>query len=499
MGNDQKRALFAVVLSGLILFGWQYFYGPSQVVNQAENKTVSAKTAAPKAQIEKDNTADQASAPMGAQTSNEASEVTEVVLSNESRQYTLNSQMTVTKGLFRPTGSEMAEFFGPNNNRIQFLVGDVFKSINFKLESISDHEASFADNQTGIKGSVVLNSKGFLDYKFSSDRPFTYRFAFEEGTKDDDGGGFLSMSAGVSKKHFGYFTDEYNQVDISNDERGEAKIQWASVDNDYHIFANVFDDRNLMLFTGKESGAFELKSPEAVTALNYKQIFARKEYDQLGVLGHHLNKSIDFGIWGLIAVPILRGLQFFYSVIPNYGISIILLTIIIRMLTFPLQFKSFKSMKKMQEIQPELTKIKEKFKNDPQRMQQETMGLFKKAGANPLGGCLPMILQMPIFFAFYKVLYSSVELVDAPFFGWIHDLSQKDPYYVLPILMGLAMVLNQKLMPSTVSDPVQKKVMLFMPLIFAVFMKDFPAGLTLYIFVSTLMGMGQQLFVYKRT
>ncbi len=165
-------------------------------------------------------------------------------------------------------------------------------------------------------------------------------------------------------------------------------------------------------------------------------------------LGHHLNKSIDFGLWGLIAVPILRGLQFFYSVIPNYGISIILLTIIIRMLTFPLQFKSFKSMKKMQEIQPELTKIKEKYKSDPQRMQQETMGLFKKAGANPLGGCLPMILQMPIFFAFYKVLYSSVELVDAPFFGWIHDLSQKDPYYVLPVLMGLAMVLNQRLMPS---------------------------------------------------
>ena len=145
----------------------------------------------------------------------------------------------------------------------------------------------------------------------------------------------------------------------------------------------------------------------------------------------------------MIAVPILRGLQFFYSIFPNYGISIILLTIIIRMLTFPLQYKSFKSMKKMQEIQPDLTKLREKYKDNPQKMQQETMALFKRAGANPLGGCLPMLLQMPVFFAFYRVLYSSVELVDAPFYFWIYDLSEKDPYYVLPILMGLAMVLNQ--------------------------------------------------------
>ena len=153
----------------------------------------------------------------------------------------------------------------------------------------------------------------------------------------------------------------------------------------------------------------------------------------------------------------------------------------------------------MQDIQPELTKIREKFKLDPQKMQQETMALFKKAGANPLGGCLPLVLQMPIFFAFYKVLYSSVELVDAPFYFWIVDLSQKDPYYVLPILMAGAMFFHQKLTPTTTMDPTQRKLMLFMPLIFAVFMKDFPAGLTLYIFVSTVFALLQQMFVFKRT
>ena len=127
------------------------------------------------------------------------------------------------------------------------------------------------------------------------------------------------------------------------------------------------------------------------------------------------------------------------------------------------------------------------------------MALFKKAGANPLGGCLPMLLQMPIFFAFYKVLFTSVELVNAPFYFWITDLSQKDPFYILPVLMGLAMYLNMKLTPTTTTDPAQQKVMMLMPVMFSIFMINLPSGLTLYILVSTIVGMLQQLFVYKRT
>jgi YidC/Oxa1 family membrane protein insertase len=264
------------------------------------------------------------------------------------------------------------------------------------------------------------------------------------------------------------------------------------------MFATVFSEKIPFLYKITEAGQFSFYTNKEFTKLSFDQIFTRKEYDYLKGLGSNLDLSIDFGIWGVIAIPILRGLQFFYTVFPNYGIAIILLTIIIRLLTFPLQYKSFKSMKKMQEIQPQLNKVREKFKDNPQKMQQETMALFKKSGANPLGGCLPLILQMPIFFAFYRVLYSSVELVDAPFYLWISDLSQKDPFYVLPILMAVAMVLNQRLMPTTTTDPVQKKIMMFVPLIFAIFMKDFPAGLTLYIFISTLVGMLQQLYVYRR-
>lgn len=499
MGTDQKRALLAVVLSGVILFGWQYFFAPP-AVQQTPVTSESSDTSGSSSV----GTAGKSATPItGQQEGQSGSEIVEaevayVTLQNSRNSYTISSQLSVTEGVFKETGSEMRTFFSPKNNGIKFLVGDVYKTVNFNLEQVSDLEAKFSNEQMGLQGSIVIDEKGFLDYKITSLSNFAYRFSFNESLEGSSGGGMFSMEAGSSHKQFGYFSDDFNTLALDSSERGEAIFRWFSVENEYHIFANVLKDKTPLLYRTNEKGDLVLSSPESRNNLEFKQIFARKEYDQLGHLGYNLDKSIDFGIWAIIAVPILRGLQFFYSVIPNYGISIIFLTIIMRMLTFPLQWKSFKSMKKMQEIQPQLAKLKEKHKSDPQKMQQETMALFKKAGANPLGGCLPMLLQMPVFFAFYKVLYSSVELVNAPFVLWINDLSVKDPYYVLPVLMGLAMVLNQKLMPTTVSDPVQKKVMLFMPLIFAIFMKDFPAGLTLYIFISTLMGMGQQLYVYKR-
>ena len=156
-------------------------------------------------------------------------------------------------------------------------------------------------------------------------------------------------------------------------------------------------------------------------------------------------------------------------------------------------------MKKMQKLQPELNKLKEKYKDDPSKMQAETMELFKRSGANPLGGCLPLLLQMPVFFAFYKVLSAAVELVGAPFALWINDLSTKDPYFVLPVLLAIVMFAQQKLTPSQTADATQQKVMMFMPLVFGFIMKDLPSGLVLYIFVSTLFGIIQQLYVYKTT
>jgi YidC/Oxa1 family membrane protein insertase len=151
----------------------------------------------------------------------------------------------------------------------------------------------------------------------------------------------------------------------------------------------------------------------------------------------------------------------------------------------------------MQSIQPEMNKIREKYKDEPQRLQQESMALFKRSGVNPLSGCLPILLQLPIFFAFFKVLYNAVELVHAPFFFWIQDLSMKDPFYILPIIMTVAMYFQQKMTPTTTMDPTQQKIMQFMPVVFGLFMLNFPAGLALYTATSTILGIFQQMLVYR--
>ena len=294
-------------------------------------------------------------------------------------------------------------------------------------------------------------------------------------------------------------TDEIEDFDLSDSENYEGKTQWLGVDFNYHLLAVAYQDKQDIAYRMKKSGDFNDITASQVnpSLINLNIFFVKKSYDDLIKLGSNLDKSVDFGILGILAVPILRGLQFFYNVIPNYGVSIIILTILIRLITFPLQYKSFKSMKKMSTLQPEINKLKEKYKEDPQKLQRETMELFKRSGANPLGGCLPMLLQMPVFFAFYKVLYAAVELVGQPFYFWINDLSEKDPYFVLPVILTVAMFLQQKRTPTTSTDPTQQTVMMFMPIIFGFIMKDMPSGLVLYICVSTIFQMGQQFFVNK--
>lgn len=210
------------------------------------------------------------------------------------------------------------------------------------------------------------------------------------------------------------------------------------------------------------------------------------------LLERDVTPILNFGFFGTIGKVLLKTLQFFYnSVFPNWGLAIILLTILVRILVLPFNIASYKSMKKMQVIQPMIQSLRDRYKDEPQTLNTEMMKLMKENKVNPLGGCLPMLLQMPVFFALYQVLSQSIELYQAPFFGWIHDLSLKDPYFVLPILMAAAMWYNQKITPTTM-DPTQAKVMQFLPIVFGLMMIALPSGLTLYIFVSTLFGIIQQ-------
>ena len=217
------------------------------------------------------------------------------------------------------------------------------------------------------------------------------------------------------------------------------------------------------------------------------------------VLPEELRELIDYGWFAFLCKPLFVGLKWIYDAVGNYGISIILLTIVINAALFPLRYKSVTASQKMQKIQPKIKAIQEKYKKlkstDPKRQQMnsEVMGLYKEHGVNPLGGCLPLLLQMPFLFAFYSLLNVAIELRQAPFFAWIQDLSAPDPTYILPVLMVGSMMLTQKLTPMPSADPLQAKMMLFMPLIFGFMMATQSSGLVLYWFTSNLVNIIQQL------
>ena len=212
-----------------------------------------------------------------------------------------------------------------------------------------------------------------------------------------------------------------------------------------------------------------------------------------------LNEAIDFGIFSPICYLMLWALGFFYSVLPNWGLAIILLTLLVKAITLPLTVKQYRSMAVMKKLQPELQALKEKFKDDAMRMQQETMALYKKHGASPLSGCLPMLVMMPIYFALYRTIYSAVELYQAHFFAWLNDLSMPDPYFITPVVLAGLMFLQAQLQPTNNSmDPAQRRMLTtFMPLMFGGMMLFLPSGLVLYILVNTGLGIVQQQWSQK--
>ena len=234
-----------------------------------------------------------------------------------------------------------------------------------------------------------------------------------------------------------------------------------------------------------------------------------KQYNRLASLPYGLENSIQLGWFRFLSLPLLAGLRWiYYNVVANYGWAIIMMTILIRLVLFPLTHKSTVSMQKMQEVNPKVQAIRQKYRGklkdkqgrpNPEmqrKMNEETMALYKTEGVNPAGGCLPMLLQIPVLFAFYSLLSSAIEIRGAPWILWIQDLSAKDPYYVLPIIMGATQFIQQKMTPAA-GDPMQRKMFALMPIFFTILFLGFPSGLVLYWLTNNVLGIGQQYF-YKR-
>ncbi len=322
------------------------------------------------------------------------------------------------------------------------------------------------------------------------------------------------------------FADNKLHTQTSSDLAKGAKsfgkdILWSGFEDKYFLGAAIAENGSIASVQVRENNGYVeniISSPRISLApgtgatVSYRLYFGPKDLDILKAQGSRLEEVIDFGWFSAIAKPLLHTLQFFYKYVHNYGVAIIIITIILKALFYPLTNKSYKSMKDMQKLQPKMAELKEKYKNDRDAMNKAVMELYKTHKVNPMGGCLPMVIQIPVFFALYKALMFSIELRHAPFMLWISDLSAPDalfgvipaglpliggfPVGPLPLLMGATMFIQQKMTPSNM-DPAQAKMMMALPFVFTFMFLNFPSGLVLYWLVNNILTIAQQAYINK--
>jgi YidC/Oxa1 family membrane protein insertase len=405
------------------------------------------------------------------------------------------------------------------------------KPIHFNTESTS---YSMGDNKT-LKVSLLANvdgldiSKTFIFTKGSYNikviqsvknnraKDFNGRFYGQILRKDNVGS--KSMLDVHSYSTFTGATlssteDKYQKESYKNIKEASQNIQtkqgWASMVQHYFISAwvpeNATQGTKNTLFTrylgddlytvGAAMPAFTIKPGESST--DSSQLYVGPAIKtNLDQVAPNLSLTVDYGWLWFISDIIFWAMSLIYHVVGNWGLAIILVTFLIKLMFYPLSAKSYRSMAKMRLLQPKIKQLKEHYGDDKQKMTQQMMQMYKREKVNPVGGCLPMIVQIPVFIALYWVLLESVQLRQAPFIFWIHDLSVKDPYYILPILMGLSMFAQQRLNPAP-PDPMQAKIMMFMPVIFTVMFLNFPSGLVLYWLTNNILGITQQWWVMKQ-
>ena len=313
------------------------------------------------------------------------------------------------------------------------------------------------------------------------------------------------------------------EEDLEHLKKTNYRLSWAAYEDQYflagilpreqektRVRASRLDDKGVHIQLVNPP---LIMGPNTQKAYHFKVFYGPKDYKQLKSLDNNLDRSIYFGWFDILSKPLLIFMTWLNEYVPNYGLVIIIVTILIKILFWPLTAKSYKSMKGMQKLQPKIMKLREKFKDDREAMNREMMQLYRSYKVNPLGGCLPMVIQIPVFIALYRLLDYSLELRHAPFCLWINDLSAPDRLFnfgftiplmeppagipVLTLLMGASMLITQKMTP-TPGDPTQAKIMMFMPIFFTFIFINFPAGLVLYWLVNNILSIGQQYYINKR-
>ncbi len=533
-----KKALLAIVLSFGIWMGWQKLYlEPFQQKALEEQKTYEA---ARQASLQK-------AAPSIESSATKTSIAPVSNLSSSSQEPSKNASVSkadfkvnVTNGNSLLDDWVLSNYSKSIDNRsdqisLEYVTGYAkqlsLRFVDASFTDLNDKNWSNFQEKNGSISAELNNSEASISRNFavhSTDYygDLTYHFHFN-GTPPKYI--FLDLAGSPKRPHdkegsiFGQIPDKVRFSFRDGTQRktiiasalketfeSSAGVKWFGIDSRYFVFA-VSPDRAFRDTTGiqiaKEfSNGVEYVRGSVVIPTDGKQdfsfplkvYFGPKRIENLEAADPIFSDTIDFGWTTPIAIPILKALKWLYEYVKNYGLSIIILTFLIKVLLFPLTYKSMTSMAKMAKLQPQLNVLREKYKNDKEKLNTEMLSFMKTNGYNPVGGCLPTLLQMPIFFSLYRVFFNSMELYQAPFVGWIHDLSAPDPLFVAPVLLAGLMFLQQRLSPNTATDPAQQKMMQFMPLMFGLFMFFLPAGLNIYMVVNSVTSITQQYILNRR-
>jgi len=507
--NDlQKRLLLALTLSFIVFIAFDLFM-PKTVSNVDNNQTVKTEQSAPQI-VHNSNPA--TSAPSASSSTVPHSKVNSLTTVNSDRFiYNIDSlgriaQVTMLESKYEYEGKKL-ELFNTSAKA---------KALEIRFSDTALNEEALKTPYTTSAKSIDLTtgtSTVTLEQKLSSTTVTKELTFYKDGHYDikvnlsTPQEYFIMPGERPTADHTRYMVVEGSRImktngEIVTVEDGDAdkaltipNVEFASSFDRYFTTTLYNFEKPLNVYTQvtkEENALLFVQGTEAFTLHGY---IGPKESKVLAAINPRLTEVIEYGMLTVISKPLFKLLDWLHTYVGNWGWAIVLVTLLLKLLLFPLSYKGMMSMNKLKDLAPQMKEIKEKYSKDPQKMNMKMMEMYKKEGANPMGGCLPMILQIPIFFAIYRVLLNSVELQGAEWILWINDLSLKDPIFVLPLLMGASMWYQQKLTPNTMTDPMQQKIFQFLPVVMTLFFLTFPAGLVLYWLTNNLFSIGQQLVI----
>ncbi|MBU3003461.1 membrane protein insertase YidC [Paraglaciecola arctica] len=535
MESQRSFLLIGLAMVGFLLWQqWQLDYGPkpvetAQTVNQQQNITSDMPTSSEDVPVASSNGQNYlASSVQSGKTILIKTDTLDLtidtvggdVISANLVKFPVEQNSKDSYSLLRPTGEDLfiaqsglVGKDGPDSKgrptytateNSYTLVGE---SLTVPLTLVTPEGVKITKNFVFTKDSHKIDVSYIIENNTSDTKQLQQFGQLKQSMLKEDGSMFMPTYRGAA---YSTEEDKYEKFDfddmLDKNLKKSTPAGWAAMIEHYfvsawvppqnetnNLYSRVLQNTNGVIgFTGQSITI----QPGETTTISSALYLGPKDQDTLAEIARGLDLTVDYGFLWMISKYLFFFLQFIHSLVGNWGFSIILITIVVKGAMYPLTKKQYESMAKMRALKPKMDALKERYGEDKQKMQKAMMEMYKKDKVNPMGGCFPLLLQMPIFLALYWVLLESVELRHADFIFWITDLSAKDPYFVLPVLTGLSMYLLQKLQPMTMTDPMQQKIMQFMPVAMSLFFFIFPAGLVLYWLISNVITLIQAKIIY---